>query len=429
MDITLSSPTTKENSTLPSDRFTLESPLVSVIVPAYNAEAYIAYTLNSVLSQTYKNIEVIVVDDGSHDGTTQIVEAIAQRDGRVTLLRQSNSGVAAARNLAIQKSRGEYIAPIDADDIWYPQKIEKQVHCMLHAEPSTGLVYAWSVHIDKRGLPTGGFNAFDIEGDVFVPLIFSNFIGHSSAPLIRRVCFEQVGGYSIRLLEQNAQGCEDRDLYLRIAESYKFRVVKEFLIGYRIFNSSMSFNYRSMEKSNFIVIGDVKQRYSGIPSFVYRWARSHYYLYLSGQSQSCACHWASILYLCKAVRMDLVFLLYPEFHWRLCSSVLQVVKQAVIFTVRVVHCPSARIFEKVSPTREEVTISDIVIRSSRPPSGLTKLHRIRLQLIQRLFAERKVKKEFHFNILRRLVKNTFNSHSNIISPVVRRDNNTDLHVL
>ena len=167
MDIELSHLPAKENSSPPPDQFASDKPLVSVIVPAYNAEAYIAHTLNSVLSQTYNNIEVIVVDDGSNDETANIVESIIQSDDRVTLLQQPNSGVAAARNLAIQKSRGEYIAPIDADDIWYPQKIEKQVHCMLHADPSVGLVYAWSVHIDERGLLTGGFNASDIEGDVF----------------------------------------------------------------------------------------------------------------------------------------------------------------------------------------------------------------------------------------------------------------------
>ena len=387
IDIELSRPLTEENLTKAIGQFASDKPLVSVIVPAYNAKTYIAHTLNSVISQTYKNIEVIVVDDGSCDGTAQIVETIAQRDARITLLHQSNSGVAAARNLAIQKSRGEYIAPIDADDIWYPQKIEKQVHCMLHADPSIGLVYAWSVHIDERGLLTGGFNASDIEGDVFPVLIVSNFIGNSSAPLIRRVCFDQVGGYSPRLFKLNAQGCEDRDLYLRIAESYKFRVVKEFLVGYRKVNSSMSINYRSMENSNYIVIGAIKQRYSDIPSFVYRWSRSHYYLYLSRQSRSFGHCWTSILYLYKAARMDLVFLLYPDFYRCLCSSVLRMVKEAVNLTVRVVRCPSTGIFEKISPNREEITISDIVIRSSRPPVGLAKLHQIRLQLIQRLFAE------------------------------------------
>jgi glycosyltransferase involved in cell wall biosynthesis len=396
MDIELSHLHAKENSSPPTGQFASDKPVVSVILPAYNAEAYILQALNSVLSQTYKNIEVIVVDDGSSDGTAHIVEAIAQRYSRVILLRQSNSGVAAARNLAIQKSRGEYIAPIDADDIWYPQKIEKQLHCMLHAEPSTGLVYAWSVHIDEKGLLTGGFNASNIEGDVFPLLIFSNFVANSSAPLIRRVCFEQVGGYSARLLKLNAQGCEDRDLYLRIAESYKFRVVKEFLVGYRKVHNSMSLNYRSMEKSNFIVIEDVRHRYPDIPSFVYRWSRSHYYLYLSHQSRSCAHYWTSILYLYKAVRMDLVFLLYPEFYLNLCGCILQLGKKAVVFALQRGPYSSARIFEKSSRTGKEVTISDIVIRSSRPPSGLTKLQQIRLQRIQRLFANRK--KEEHLNM-------------------------------
>ena len=116
------------------------SPLVSVIVAAYNAETFIKQTLDSVLNQTYKNIEVLVVDDGSEDRTAEIVAAIVQNSQRVILLQQSNQGVASARNLAIQNSRGAYIAPIDADDIWYPQKLEKQMQCMLQAEPSVGLV-------------------------------------------------------------------------------------------------------------------------------------------------------------------------------------------------------------------------------------------------------------------------------------------------
>lgn len=371
-------------------------PLVSVIVPAYNAETYILQTLNSVLSQTYKNIEVVVVDDGSHDGTTQIVEAIMRRDDRVALLRQSNSGVAVARNLAIEKSRGEYIAPIDADDMWYPQKIEKQVHCMLHAGLDTGLVYAWSVHIDERGLLTGGYNAFDIEGDVFVSLIMSNFIGNASAPLIRRVCFEKVGGYNTRLFEQNAQGCEDRDLYLRIAASYKFRVGKEFLVEYRKVNSSMSLNYRSMEKSYLLVMGDIRQRYPNIPPFIYRWSRSDYCLYLGNQSNVCGHYWKSIHYLYKAALMSPAFLLYPEFYRLLRGCVLRLAKQVVVRVVRVVFCPSAWTGEKGGHAHRELTLSDIIIHRSRPLTGLSKLHRIRLQRIHRLFGRRKLSGEREF---------------------------------
>ncbi len=389
MDIELRHSPVKENSTQATGQFASDKPLVSVIVPAYNAEAYIVHTLNSVLSQTYKNIEVIVVDDGSNDETVKIVESIIQHDDRVTLLRQPNSGVAAARNLAIEKSRGEFIAPIDADDIWYPLKIEKQVHCMLHAGPSTGLVYAWSVHIDERGLLTGGYQAFNIEGDVFAVLIFSNFVGNSSAPLIRRVCIERVGGYSARLLEQNAQGCEDRDLYLRIARFYKFQVVKEFLVGYRRLNSSMSFDYTTMEKSHLVVMGDVKQQYPDIPLFVYRWSRSHYYLYLSGQSKFCGYYWTSIFYLCKAALMSPVFLLYPEFHRYLCASMWRLVKKLAILTIQGVSCPSAATLKKVSPYREGFMISDIVKRSNQPPSGLARLHQIRMKIVQHLFVEKK----------------------------------------
>jgi len=135
------------------------SPLVSVIVAAYNAETFIKQTLDSVLNQTYRNIEVLVVDDGSEDRTAEIVAAIVQKSQRVLLLQQSNKGVASARNLAIQNPRGAYIAPIDADDIWYPQKLEKQMQCMLQAEPSVGLVYAWSAYIDEKELFIGRYRA------------------------------------------------------------------------------------------------------------------------------------------------------------------------------------------------------------------------------------------------------------------------------
>src|SRR4028118_698519 len=130
----------------------LNQPLVSVIIPAYNAENFIAKTLETVLSQTYQNIEVLVVDDGSPDTTAEIVKSFVENYSRVSLLQQSNAGVAAARNLAIEKSKGEYIAPIDADDIWYPQNIEKQVQCFLDSDPSVGLVYTWSVDIDEDDL-------------------------------------------------------------------------------------------------------------------------------------------------------------------------------------------------------------------------------------------------------------------------------------
>src|ERR1051325_8123716 len=119
----------------------MTAPLVSIIVPVCNGESSIADALASALGQTYKTVEVIVVDDGSRDRTREIVEAIARRDGRVRLVTQDNRGVAAPRNRALADATGDLVAPLDADDLWDPQKIERQVRRMLKAGDDTGLVY------------------------------------------------------------------------------------------------------------------------------------------------------------------------------------------------------------------------------------------------------------------------------------------------
>ena len=108
----------------------MQEALVSVIVPAFNAASYIRQTLNSVLAQTYRKIEVILVDDGSSDSTAKIVEEFVARDPRFQLIRQANAGVGAARNTAIKRARGKYLAPLDTDDLWFPKKLETQVACM-----------------------------------------------------------------------------------------------------------------------------------------------------------------------------------------------------------------------------------------------------------------------------------------------------------
>src|SRR4051812_29793927 len=107
------------------------SQLVSAVIPAFNAERTINDTLRSVRSQTHRNLEIIVVDDGSTDRTRSIVEEHASRDSRVTLISQVNAGVAAARNVGWQSSHSEWIAFLDADDLWAPTKIEKQLEVMI----------------------------------------------------------------------------------------------------------------------------------------------------------------------------------------------------------------------------------------------------------------------------------------------------------
>lgn len=280
--------------------------MVSVIIPAYNAERYIERTLNSVLSQSYKNLEVLVVDDESQDRTAEIVKTIARRDPRVILWQQKNSGAAAARNLGIQQSTGEFIAPIDADDIWYPQHLEKQIDRFLEGSSKVGVVYSWSADIDDRDALTGEFRVADIEGDVYQTLICHNFIGNSSATLIDRRCLEKVGSYTTELQEQNAQGCEDWDLYLRLAERYEFRVVPEFTVGYRQLDNSMSCDCRKMAKSHALMLQKIEDCHPRISSLLYRLSSSSFYIYLARQSSGRGDRRAALLWLKEAIAVDWV---------------------------------------------------------------------------------------------------------------------------
>jgi glycosyltransferase involved in cell wall biosynthesis len=282
----------------------LSLPFVSVIVPAYNAAAFVEKTLTSILTQTYQNLEVVVIDDGSKDSTVEIVDRLVKTDRRILLFKQQNLGVAAARNRAIQLAKGELIAPIDADDIWYPQQLEKQVLRLLESPDSVGLIYSWSIDIDEQDQVTGGFHAAQIEGNVFQTLLCHNFLGNASATLIKKECFEKVGGYNHQLKAQNAQGCEDWDLYLRIAESYEFRAVPEFLVGYRKIQQSMSCNYECMARSHTLMLQSVREKHPEIPSFLYRLSSSSLYLYFAHQSRDWGDDRTTLFWLFQAIQID-----------------------------------------------------------------------------------------------------------------------------
>lgn len=338
----------------------LHQPLVSVVIPACNAEVFIAKTLESVLSQTYQNIEIVVVDDGSSDKTAEIVTSFAQKDNRIRLLQQSNAGVAAARNLAIEKSTGEYIAPIDADDIWYPQNLEKQVQCLLESEPSVGVVYSWSLDINQEGLLTGGFYNSTIAGKVYKALIYKYFMGNASSSLIRRVCFQKVGGYNCKLKAENAQGCEDWELFLRIAEHYQFKVVPEFLVGYRQIPSSMSCNYAAMAKSHSLIMADVRQRHPEIPTDIYRWSSSTFYIYnIAVKSNRSGNHRSTLFWLYRAFREDLFMTLLR--HNLYILSIQSILKMIVVPT-------TASQLELPKTSNKEATMAAIETR--------TKIHRM-----------------------------------------------------
>jgi glycosyltransferase involved in cell wall biosynthesis len=233
-------------------------PLVSVIVPAYNAEDTIDETLQNIRAQTYQNLEIIVVDDGSLDHTAEIVEHNRCADSRICLIQQANAGVAAARNCGIAVAHGEFVAPIDADDLWHPTKIKKQMDLITARGPKVGLVYTWVATIDEQGMIESNYQPC-AEGQVLPQMCYGNLLGTASSALMRKQAILEAGGYDVSLRARNAQGFEDFKLYFAIAEHYEFAVVKEHLTGYRITDGNMSSDSLQMLASCDLVIQDFQK--------------------------------------------------------------------------------------------------------------------------------------------------------------------------
>jgi glycosyltransferase involved in cell wall biosynthesis len=223
-------------------------PKVSVVIPAYNAMRYLPETLESVLQQSFTDFEVLIVDDGSTD---QIQRWVAQlSDGRVRLIAQENQGVAVARNTGIVQAQGEYIAFVDADDLWEPTKLEKQVQ-YLEAEPALGLVHTWMAVIDEQGQPTGRVMTSKATGNVWTHLVERNTVACASV-MVRRTCFDQVGLFSPR--DVCPVDVEDWEMWIRIAACYPFAVIPEPLLQYRQHPHNTSKDWRSIEQAYQIVI-------------------------------------------------------------------------------------------------------------------------------------------------------------------------------
>ncbi|CAN7634655.1 glycosyltransferase family 2 protein [Mesorhizobium sp. LjNodule214] len=234
--------------------------LVAVIIPAYNAEPFIERTLASVLAQTHRNIEIIVVDDGSTDGTASIVRRLSDGDGRIKLLQQKNGGVASARNAGMRASKGTFIAPVDADDLWHPTKLDKQLRVFAAAGNDLGLVYTLYRTIDADDMVITTPKRTHPNGWVFMQHLGQNFIGNGSSAMFRRDVLFEMGGYSSRLRESGAEGCEDFFIQQSIASKYRFGVVEEHLVGYRRTPGNMSADFVRMLISRRLVLESVLAR-------------------------------------------------------------------------------------------------------------------------------------------------------------------------
>ena len=242
----------------------MNDPLVSVVIPAYNAAATLSDTLRSVCAQTHRNLEIFVVDDGSKDDTLAIAHAAAKQDDRIAVITQTNGGVAAARNHGIALSTADYVAPVDSDDLWHPTKVERQLRTMLSGASQIGLVYCWSAIIDDNNTIIDRQPGTVHDGDCLRALACGNFVGNGSSALMRRDLVQEAGGFDESLRARKAQGCEDWQLYLGLAERSLLAVVPDYLVGYRYSQQAMSGDVSQMVRSYMLVCEALGQKHPAL---------------------------------------------------------------------------------------------------------------------------------------------------------------------
>lgn len=217
-------------------------PLISVIMPCYNCANFVAESIHSVLSQDYPQIELIIIDDGSTDTTAAVIQTI--NESRIRYFIQPNSGVSAARNNGLRQAKGEYIAFIDADDIWHASKLKLQIQLLQYSNYQVCFTSFTVWVADNRGLYPAVQGLFDTSSDSATDPEFSGYIYHkllkdvyvwTCTVLMHRQVFEHIGYFNTELPIG-----EDYDYWLRISRHYQFGKLKQSLALYRTTPNSLT---------------------------------------------------------------------------------------------------------------------------------------------------------------------------------------------
>jgi glycosyltransferase involved in cell wall biosynthesis len=264
-----------------------QSPLVSVVMPLYNSAATVRESLESVLSQTYPNLEILVVNDGSTDDGVAICQGYA--DGRVRVVHQQNRGLAGARNTGIRQAQGEFLGFLDSDDLWLPTKVERHV-AHLQARPEVGVSFSRSGFIDESSRPIGIYQMPRLQ-DITPEIVFCrNPIGNGSAVVIRRDVFTAIrfeanlyGEVEDFYFDDTFRQSEDIECWLRIALQTHWRIegIPEALTLYRISDGGLSANLMKQYASWERVLLKTKATH---PDFIAQWgsrARAYQLRYLA----------------------------------------------------------------------------------------------------------------------------------------------------
>lgn len=246
-------------------------PLVSVIVATYNMGQYLRQAVESILTQSHANVEVIIVDDGSTDGTPAVTDQLVA-DPRVRVHRQANAGQAAAKNKGIELSGGNFVAFLDADDVWIEDKLRQQLP-LFDDRPQVGVVYSDYDCMDGEGKRLSKAPTFMHRGKISGRLLIENFVSFPTA-VVRRECIEKCGVFDLTY----GMGI-DYDLWLRISAHYEFDFVPAATVRYRIWSGQMSKNYRKRYDSAIRIMRRfLDENPSAVESETVRAAWAHTYL-------------------------------------------------------------------------------------------------------------------------------------------------------
>jgi glycosyltransferase involved in cell wall biosynthesis len=227
---------------------------VSIIIPAFNAAEFLQRTVDSAVNQTYENLEIIIVDDGSTDSTPKIARACAEKNKIVKYFRKENEGVASARNYGIKVANGRFVAFLDADDLWHPEKISNQMSALKEVEGGADACFSLhrEIGLDDRVMRTNWFwPAIDFT---LSPHIVLHPVGNGSSILVKRAIAIEVGGFDEDYVLNDAGGCEDLDFELKIAARYPIRCVPQYHVGYRVYEGNMSSDRVRMVRAMNMVI-------------------------------------------------------------------------------------------------------------------------------------------------------------------------------
>jgi glycosyltransferase involved in cell wall biosynthesis len=245
---------------------------VTVIVPVYKVEKYIATAVASVVAQTYQSWELLIVDDGSPDASVAICQQF--NDPRIQIIHQANHGVSAARNTGIRHAQGEIIAFLDGDDVWLPQKLEKHL-AHLESSPSVGVSFCRSAFIDESGGLLGIYQLSQLKAIAPSYILYRNPIGNGSAPVIRREVLEAIKYSDAQhdcYFDEQLHHIEDIECWLRIAlqTSWQIAGIPEALTLYRVNSTGASTNELEQLKSLENVLAKTR---SYAPEFIAQWER------------------------------------------------------------------------------------------------------------------------------------------------------------